>query len=191
MDFTAPSIYAFFSINAYLNDFIYNRVDVDECLTEVSKNLYVIPASPHPKDIKRELKKSDKEEMKTLERMMTLMEFLRKFDYILLDTHPGLSYSSINSLILSDVIFLILRPDKIDVEGTKTLLRLINSLYKPVYGVINRDNGKDVKVGIKIVTRIPCSCDVVMDYPFFVKDFKDHSVTESLKELVDFIISLL
>jgi chromosome partitioning protein len=189
LDLIAPSLFSFFKSSHYLNDFLYGNADVRDCIVKVSDNLYVIPASPDPQDIKKELRKSDKEEMKTLERLMVLKRNL-DFDYVILDTHPGLSYSSINSLILSDVVFLVLRPDKIDVDGTKSMLKITENLPKPVYGVVNRDYGKSVELGIDIVARIPCSCDVTMDSPFFVKDFEDHEVTQSIKELAAFVLGL-
>jgi len=189
LDLLAPSLYSFFSTECYLNDFLYRNVNVKECIVKVSNNLYTILASPNSQDIKKELRKSDREEMKTLEKLMELKQSL-EFEYLILDTHPGLSYSSINSLILSDFIFVVLRPDKIDIDGTKNMLDIISNLSKPVYGIVNRDCGKEIEVGIGIVARIPCSCDVSMDYPFFVEKFEKHEITEAIRELASFVSKL-
>jgi chromosome partitioning protein len=190
LDLVAPSLYSFFECKAYLNDFLYKKAELEDCIVKISDSLYAILASPDPNAIKRELKKSDKEEMKTLERLLDLKRMLIEFDYVILDTHPGLSYSSINSLILSDVVFLILRPDNIDIDGTKSMLKIVENLSKPVYGVINRDDGREIHLPIEIVARIPCSCEVSMDEPFFVETFKDHPVTESINNLSKFVLQL-
>jgi len=188
LDLLAPSLYSFFEEKKYINDFLYRGADLSKCLVSVSDKLSAVLASPNPEDIKRELRKSDKDELRTLEKLLSLRKL--DFDYLILDTHPGLSYSSINSLVLSDVIFLVLRPDKIDIDGTSSMLKIIENISKPVYGIINRDDGRELKLPIEIVARIPCSCEVTMDEPFFVESFKDHPVTSSIKELTSFVLKL-
>ncbi|NOY10747.1 MAG: ParA family protein [Archaeoglobi archaeon] len=190
LDLIAPSLYSFFEADCYINDLIYGNAEVVECTVEVGRNLYAILASPSSNAIKRELRKEYREEMRTLERLMEVKKRLSGFDFVVLDTHPGISYSSINSIILSDLVLLALRPDKIDVDGTETLLDIIRSLSKPMYAVINRYDGRDVDVGVEVVGTIPCSCDVTMDRPFFVRDHEDHPVTAAIRNLARRVLDL-
>ncbi len=191
LDLIAPTLYSFFDSECYLNDFLYWNRDVRDCLVKISERLHVIPASPELEDIQRELRKDDRMEMKTLERLTILKQKLRNFDFVILDTHPGISYSSVNSLILSDVVFIVLRPDRIDVDGTEKILKIIENLSKPIYGIVNRDDGRDIRLPLDIAVRIPCNCDATMDTPFFVERFRDHPVTRSIGELTEFVLRLL
>jgi len=49
------------------------------------------------------------------------------FDYVILDTSPGLQYSSINAIVSADVVLVVTSVDKSDVEGTQ---RMIHGLYE-------------------------------------------------------------
>ncbi len=49
------------------------------------------------------------------------------YDYIILDTSPGIRYWSINTLAISDIIILSLKMDNIDIEGTK---QMASDVYK-------------------------------------------------------------
>lgn len=70
------------------------------------------------------------------------MQLLRKFillreqllsshdaDYIIIDTSPGIRYWSINALAVADILFLTLKMDELDVEGTKTIAQEIYSSF--------------------------------------------------------------
>lgn len=69
----------------------------------------------------------------------TKLETLRKFirlkeeliseydcDYTIIDTSPGIRYWSINSLAVADTLFLTLKFDELDIEGTK---KIANDIY--------------------------------------------------------------
>ncbi|WP_290899705.1 ParA family protein [Ferroglobus sp.] len=117
LDLVTLSLYSFFSSEFYLNDLLYRNRDLEDCIVRVSENLHAILASPDVEDIRRELRKDDRMEMRTLERLMILKQKIEDFNYVILDTHPDLSYFSVNSLILSDVVFLVLRPDRMTWMG--------------------------------------------------------------------------
>jgi chromosome partitioning protein len=70
------------------------------------------------------------------------MQLLRKFillreqllsghdaDYIIIDTSPGIRYWSINALAVADILFLTLKMDELDIEGTKTIAQEIYSSF--------------------------------------------------------------
>lgn len=110
-DFRAPSLYLFFDREdvRYINELLDGSAKLEDCLIEVSENLSVMLASPKLEDIRRDLRRNDREEMRILERLVDLKSKLRNFDYVILDTSPGLSYRSINALLISDLILLVVR----------------------------------------------------------------------------------
>ncbi len=200
-DLRAPSLYAFFGdyeekrVNdnvkdkpRYLNHLIEDVENFESYLLPVKENLSVILASPNIEEIKRDLRKKEKDEMKVLERLMELKGKLREiFDYAIFDTSPGLSYRSINSMLISDILLFVARPERIDVEGLKRLEEVTSTLEKPKYVVLNRVS-QDVNfdIDIPIIAKIPCSCNISMDEPFFVKDNPEDPVTKSIEELAKF-----
>ncbi len=62
-----------------------------------------------------------------LQREFARLDRFKEFDFILLDASPGISYGTVNLLILSSVVCLILRPVLHDVTGA---INLFKSLYK-------------------------------------------------------------
>jgi len=186
-DFRAPSLYAYFDAEKYVNDLLRGSAKLEECLVNVTENLSVMLASPKLGDIKRDLRKSDRDEMRILERMITLKSEL-DFDYVVIDTSPGLSYRSINALLISDLILLVARADRLDLEGLGILLNVIEGVETERVLVLNRMVGDPkVNFNVPVVAKIPCSCDVNMDYPFFVERFPDHEVTRSLAGLAEWV----
>ena len=189
-DFRAPSLHIFFDGRKYVNELLEGKAKLDECLVTVSRNLSVMLASPKLEDIRKDLRRSDREEMRILERMIALKPELERFDFVLLDTSPGLSYRSINALLISDLILLVARADKLDLNGLKTLLKVIENVKARKYVVLNRVVG-EVEFDSDVIAKIPCSCDVSMDHPFFVERFPDHIVTKAIETLAERICSLL
>ncbi|WP_290899707.1 hypothetical protein [Ferroglobus sp.] len=75
-------------------------------------------------------------------------------------------------------------------DGTRRVLKIIGNLLKPVYGIINRDDGREIDIPLRIAVRIHCSCEASMDIPFFVEKFRDDPLTKSIGELAEFILKL-
>ncbi len=189
MDLRAPSFHTFFKCKKYINSLLRKDDDITDYLVNPKENLYIIPASPSIEDIRRDLIREDVKSIKMLERLQEIILKLLKmdFEYVIIDNPPGLGYMSINSMIVSDMILFISRPEKADIDGLKILFNISKNINKPKYVVLNRVN-KDVKLDFPVIVKIPCSCDVSMDYPFFVELNEDHEVSESLKELSKYIL---
>ncbi|RLI77572.1 hypothetical protein DRP07_12045 [Archaeoglobales archaeon] len=194
-DLRAPSLYAFFGgyervkdKPRYLNHLIEDVENFESYLLPIKENLSVILASPNIEEIKRDLRKKEKDEMKVLERLMELKGKLReRFDYTIFDTSPGLSYRSINSMLISDILLFVARPERIDIEGLKRLEEVTSTLETPRYVILNRVNGDvDVGINLPVIAKIPCSCSISMDEPFFVKNNPEDPVTKSIEELARF-----
>ena len=60
-------------------------------------------------------------------------------DYLFLDTHPGLNEETLLSIIISDILVLILRPDQQDFQGTAVTVEVARKLkLKQLLLVVNK-----------------------------------------------------
>jgi cellulose biosynthesis protein BcsQ len=152
MDVYAPSLHVYFNskpdrwINNYLLDNLEFTDVVYDC-THVIKDFSSV-TSPSSSDNKHGVfnvvfSNPKKEEITSLDiqnknasksQMLKKMLFLREktnpdieYDFIILDTSPGIRHWSINSLAIADIIILSLKMDHIDVEGTK---EMASDVYK-------------------------------------------------------------
>jgi len=148
LDVYAPSLLAYFQREPkkWLNDYLLGNAEVDEVMTQVTDGIQEY-AKQHDStsEIKGQLwigfcnvKKEEVYKIEAgttegsksqLRRFILLRENLVRdydFDYILIDTSPGIRYWSINALAVADTLFLTLKMGDIDVEGTK---RLASEIY--------------------------------------------------------------
>lgn len=142
MDVYAPSLYVYFNIQPkkWINDYLNEKISFAESIydfTHILKefslkdkinnkygSMHAIFSNPSKQEItdldsftRKELSKSQ-----SLKKMLYIKETKNTetdYDYIILDTSPGIRYWSINSLAISDEIILSLKMDNIDIEGTK------------------------------------------------------------------------
>jgi len=98
---------------------------------------------------------------------------------VLLDTSPGIQYSSINAIVGSDLTIIVTSLDKSDLEGTRKMLsQFIDVFEKKALILANKvvggnpcqlqslDRNKLVdelttSLGVRILEAIPCYCDVM------------------------------
>ncbi len=152
MDVYAPSLHVYFNskpdrwINNYLLDNLEFTDVVYDC-THVIKDFSSV-TSPSSSGKKHGVfnvvfSNPKKEEITSLDiqnknasksQMLKKMLFLREktnpdieYDFIILDTSPGIRHWSINSLAIADIVILSLKMDHIDVEGTK---EMASDVYK-------------------------------------------------------------
>jgi chromosome partitioning protein len=142
MDVYAPSLYVYFDIqpkkwiNDYFNDKIsfYESVyDFSHVVKEFDSNkvhedngglFHTVFSNPSKQEITDadSVMRKDSSKSQMLKKMLVLKERSVTeidYDFIILDTSPGIRYWSINSLAISDTIFLSLKMDNIDIEGSK------------------------------------------------------------------------
>lgn len=159
MDVYAPSLYVYFNIqpkkwiNDYLNDkiaFCDSIYDFSHVLKEfhsssqIKENggsFHTVFSNPSKQEITDldSVMRKDSSKSQMLKKMLFLKETSITeidYDYMILDTSPGIRYWSINSLAISDIIFLSLKMDNIDVEGTKHLAMDVYGSFTS-YGTIS------------------------------------------------------
>ena len=174
-DLRAPSLHNVFHVpvpDYWLNDFLNGDCEIDECISEVNPNLYVGLACPDAEAIREMMGKSRSWETGALSRTISLNKTLPDmgFEKLIFDTAPGLLYSSINAVVGSDIIALVMRMDALDILGTKEMVKGVYELLeKPTFVVVNMVLPPQQEAfapilektfGEQVLAYIPCLCDV-------------------------------
>ncbi len=130
-DLQSPGLHVLFGMDPQqmgltLNDYLYGRCGIEQAAYDVSSKLdaavppagafYLIPASIKASEITRVLREGYEVNLLT-DGFRKLMKTFR-LDYLFIDTHPGLNEETLLSILLSDTLVLVLRPDQQDFQGT-------------------------------------------------------------------------
>jgi septum site-determining protein MinD len=222
LDFRAPNIGFAFGIKGseyWLNDYLNGVCDIERVLIDVtdkywSKNkgqLLVGPANPNTEAIRDMSSKDRKWEMRSLGRLLALKNSLLNnmgMDYLIFDASSGLSYSSINAVVASDIALVINTIDRVLDEGTQRMVRELYDLFdKKAYVILNkvpirtrsltemdaRLRSKYEKMfALPILASIPCFCEILEAgvTNSFIKVKPNHLFTKLLEEIALEIDSL-
>ncbi len=141
-DIQSPGIHVLFGLDESqmtrsLNDYLWGQCAVEQTAYDVSPSevkakggiVYLIPSSIKAGEIARILKEGYRIEDLT-DGFYSLIERLR-LDYLMIDTHPGLNEETLHSVAISDVLVLILRPDRQDFQGTAVTVEVARKLDVP------------------------------------------------------------
>jgi septum site-determining protein MinD len=193
LDFRAPSLAGSFSKaikkqpNCWLNDFISGRCKIEQTLIDVTATyglkgkLFLGLANPSIEAIRSTMDKSRSWEVSAVKRLFSMRKTLfnkMKMDYIILDTSPGLQYSSVNAVVSSDTAIIVTTNDEVDIEGSKNLIEnlyieldkkpvvLINKIFPettPTTKSTEKELINKIEKYLKspIVASILCYCDVL------------------------------
>ena len=147
-DIASPGIHVLFGLDEdkmdkVLNDYLWGNCAIEETAYDVGANLrvgesevtlmdgsiYLIPSSIKVGDIAKVLKEGYNVELLN----DGFREITRKLnlDYLFIDTHPGLNEETLLSIAISDVLFIILRPDEQDYQGTAVTVEVAHKLNVP------------------------------------------------------------
>jgi MinD-like ATPase involved in chromosome partitioning or flagellar assembly len=144
-DIQSPGIHVLFGFEAEglgrtLNDYLWGQCGVEEAAHDVSGKvagdgaasdtaLYLVPSSIKAGEIARVLREGyDVERLN--DGFHDLVDRLN-LDYLFIDTHPGLNEETLLSITVSDVLVLILRPDRQDYQGTAVTVEVARKLDVP------------------------------------------------------------
>jgi chromosome partitioning protein len=165
LDVYAPSLQTYFEREPpkWINDFLWNNARVEEVLVDLtsaalsnnnithnSGKLYVGFCNPKKEEIYRldGAGKQDTSKIQLLRRFVLLREQIISnydADYIIIDTSPGIRYWSINALAVADTLFLTLKMDNLDIDGTRKMASDIYSSFSKFgaksYLILNRVAG--------------------------------------------------
>jgi MinD-like ATPase involved in chromosome partitioning or flagellar assembly len=143
-DIQSPGIHVLFGfddqkIKYALNDYLWGNCNIEEAAYDVSSilgktgksssRIYLIPSSIKAKDITKVLREGFDFNMLN-EGFQELIDAL-DLDFLFIDTHPGLNEETLLSIAISDVLVLILRPDRQDFQGTAVTVEVARKLEVP------------------------------------------------------------
>jgi MinD-like ATPase involved in chromosome partitioning or flagellar assembly len=141
-DIQSPGIHVIFSldettINRSLNDYLWGQCQIHDTAYDITPDparahgstMYLIPSSIKAGEIARILREGYDVNRLT-EGFQELVEELQ-LDYLVIDTHPGLNEETLLSVAISDVLVLILRPDRQDFQGTAVTVEVARKLGVP------------------------------------------------------------
>ena len=141
-DIQSPGIHVLFGlegekVTSSLNDFLWSGRAIEDVAMDVtpsvvkenSGQIYLVPSSIKPGEISRVLREGYDARQLTegLKQLLTKL----KLDYLLIDTHPGLGQETLLSLVISNTLIIVLRPDQQDYEGTGITVRIAQELKVP------------------------------------------------------------
>ena len=146
-DIQSPGIHVLFGlagedVEASLNDFLWHGRPIGEVAQDVSVahgiappgRIHLIPSSMKPGEIARVLREGYDAQRLT-EGFRQLVDELA-LDVLLIDTHPGLNEETLLSLVISDALLIVMRPDRQDYEGTGITARVAQELQVPKIQIV-------------------------------------------------------
>jgi MinD-like ATPase involved in chromosome partitioning or flagellar assembly len=149
-DIQSPGIHVLFGLagetgHASLNDFLWHGRSIGDVALDVTDRvgglaggrLFLIPSSMEPGEITRVLREGYDAQRLT-QGLRELVDQL-SLDVLLIDTHPGLNEETLLSLVISDALIIVMRPDRQDFEGTGITARVAKELEVPrIWIVVNK-----------------------------------------------------
>lgn len=213
LDFRAPSLATLLKVEKaehWLNDYLNGTCEIDKVMIDLSDRvhnggkLFVALANPATEAIRDMSAKDRKWEMRALGRLLALRTSVlsdKAFDYLILDTSPGLQYSSINAIVSADLVLVATTFDRSDVDGTRRMLRELYDLFEKktevvlnkVLDVSSRASKDDMQTKLKDIYQvpllgvIPCFCDVLKAEGgiIFAQEKPGHPFTKILDDMAN------
>ncbi|MBE9050745.1 MinD/ParA family protein [Nostocales cyanobacterium LEGE 11386] len=143
-DIQSPGIHVLFGFDEQkmkysLNDYLWGRCNIEEAAYDVSAilsktadtkgRIYLIPSSIKARDITKVLREGF--DFNLLNQGFQEILDVLELDYLFIDTHPGLNEETLLSIAISDILVLILRPDRQDFQGTAVTVEVARKLEVP------------------------------------------------------------
>ncbi len=213
-DFRAPSLLTIFHAKGipkkWMNDVLEGKARVEDVMVDLTVKwktkgkLLLGFANPNMEAMREIAQKDRKWQMQALKRIVSMKITLQEkfnIDIIIIDTSPGVQYSSVNAVVSSDISLIISSLDILDIEGVK---RMISDLYEPfekeTYILVNKARPhmfvsekskqqmlKDTKklFNKPLIAIIPCYCDILLAQriSIFSQDNPEHPFSGALKEV--------
>lgn len=176
-DIQSPGIHVLFGVagdevHLSLNDFLWHGRDIAEVARDVTDrsaipgpgSIHLIPSSMQPGEIAKVLREGYDAERLTngIRRLVDALDL----DVLFMDTHPGLNEETLLSLVISDALLIIMRPDKQDYEGTGVTARIARELQVPNVSILVNKAPPDLDPEV-IAQRVRAAygCDVAAVIP--------------------------
>ncbi|MEH2326471.1 MAG: MinD/ParA family protein [Nostoc sp.] len=216
-DIQSPGIHVLFGLDEEkmthsLNDYLWGRCSIKDTAYDVSHvlkrenetsvvndRLYLVPSSIKASEISRILR-----EGYDVGRLNDGFEDIIRslnLDYLLIDTHPGLNEETLLSIAISDVLVIILRPDRQDFQGTAVTVELakkleVSNMLLVVNKVLPAFDFDSLRLQMETTYNTPVagilalSEDVVQlaSSDIFCLRYSDHPFSHTVKEITQQIL---
>lgn len=143
-DLPSPGIHILFGQDQPLktvNGVLQKRYPLHEAIVDVTPEsiqnqgaVLLLPGSPKPGDIAQIVKESY-----SMEAMVDIYrDYIKSaaLDLLLIDTHPGLNEPTLYSITVSDLLIMVLRPDRQDYQGTAVAIDVARKLGVPAISLL-------------------------------------------------------
>ena len=213
-DLQSPGVHVVFGmekerITHTLTDFVQNKCELEECAYQMSSALeldgggavWLLPSSMRIEDIMRVI--DEGYDVGKLNMQFAALNEALGLDLLLIDTHPGLNRETMLTTAISNVLVLLIRPDKQDFHGTAVMVELAGRLGVPNIAmiankVVSRIDHADVKkkiadaFGYEVVGVLPLDEDMANlgSRGLFCKLNPDHPITHELRSIAARLMAL-
>jgi MinD-like ATPase involved in chromosome partitioning or flagellar assembly len=216
-DFRAPSLSTLFQmkdgVKYWLNDWLDQKCELVDALVDLSdkfgtKGKFQVGFTNPSGDAINEMTQKGLDEAwqaRVLQLILDAKDMLferHKVNFIVFDTSPGFALSSINAIVASDHLILVLKADQQDLVGTEQLIKgvydqtlgkqpelILNKM--PVSILQSKEKYEKIlreiqgQLGVRIVSVIACFCEVLenLGSQLFVIAKPEHPFTKSIEHL--------
>jgi len=214
-DIPSPGIHFIFGleqgsgVDKTLNDYLWNRCAVEDAAYDVTPLeirseaglIYLIPSSVNADDIAKVL--TEGYDFKKLNEAFRRFGDYYNLDYIFVDSHPGLNKETLLSITVSNLLLLILRPDRQDYQGTAVTVDIAKRLrVKNINLIINKAlpsmnlNALRLKVqqtyNLNVAGLLPLSPDMMQlgSTGIFYLKYPDHDFTAEIGRIAMQVLSV-
>jgi MinD-like ATPase involved in chromosome partitioning or flagellar assembly len=210
-DLQSPGIHTLFNINetvtgTTLNDYLWNRCSITDTAYDVSSYLeiagkgkvFLIPSSINAEEIARIICEGYNVSMLKSGFKRLIEEF--QLDYLFIDTHPGLSREALLSIAFSDLLTIVLRPDRQDFQGTAVTVNIARQLKIQMMALVNKvPNCMDFSqlqqkvektYNVPIAGILPLSEDVAQlgSSGLFCLEYPEHPFSQMLQQVAEKVL---
>lgn len=214
-DIQSPGIHVLFGFDESrmqnsLNDYLWGRCAVEEAAYDVShvlhdtgvegSRIYLIPSSLKAGEIARVLREGYDVGLLN-DGFQELIQRLN-LDFLFIDTHPGLNEETLLSITISDVLLLIMRPDRQDFQGTAVTVDIARRLEVPkMLMVVNKALPSYDFAALKSEVEGTYSAPVAAILPLteemiqlgssdiFCLRYPDHPLSQTIADITDILMS--
>jgi len=218
-DIQSPGIHVLFGLDENtmphtLNEYLRGEISIEQASFHVGKNagdmpgrknlagkdLWLIPASINGNEITQILRNGY--DINRLNDGLYEITQVLNLDYLFVDTHPGLNEETFLSIVSSDVLLLILRPDQQDFQGTAITIDIARLLDAPeillvVNKALSRYEPTQIKTNVEetyncpVAGVLPLSEDLVENASndIFSLALPDHIWSQQIKAILDTLMS--
>lgn len=216
-DFRAPSLTALFQmkdgVKHWLNDWLGQKCEITDALVDLgsrygTKGQFQVGFTNPSGDAINDMTQHGLDEAwqaRVLQLVLDAKDTLferHNVNFLVFDTSPGFALSSINAIVASDHLILVLKADQQDLMGTEQLIKgvydqtlgkqpelILNKV--PISILKSKDNYEKLLVdiqkqlGVRIVSVIACFCEVLenLGSQLFVIAKPEHPFTKSIEHL--------